>query len=277
MKVIGWLGIALVLTTVVAGAVVAIPGIAAGASSFGRSSSVAAASSDPPAWGTGNLCTPVVGPGPADFTCVSDVSSSPVALWYNFSAPMGIQGGTVLVQIKGSEDCIYLNFHSFYSTIVIQLLGSFYSCPASGGGSPGATGPGINVVVNSEGDYVSFEQYGSNYATTVTEYGTTSIFRDFQYGSFTTSTFTYIGTTPGFTTCPSGITTGRVAQFYGYMTGLDDTFGTTFVNGVNVVHIPPNFSHTGPIYPPDGRGLGKGDVWVDIGTTTVPTGACEYL
>jgi len=275
MKVIGWLGVALVLTTLVAGIVVAVPGIVTGASSFGRGSTVSAASSgDPPAWGSGNLCTPVVGPGPADFTCVNGLSSSPVPLWYNFSAPMGIQGGTVLVTIKGSEDCINLNFHSFYSTIVIQLLGSSYSCPTSGGQG---SDPGVNVVINSEGDYVSFEQYGSNYLTNVTTYGTTTIVRDYQYASFTDTTITYIGTTPGFATCPSGITTGRVAQFYGYMTGLDDTFGTTFVNGINVAHPPPNFSHTGPIYPPDGRGLGTGDTWVDIGTTTTPAGVCSYL
>jgi hypothetical protein len=45
----------------------------------------------------------------------------------------------VNIWIHGSSDCIYLNFHSFYTNITIHLLGSDYACSShsgKGSGSP---------------------------------------------------------------------------------------------------------------------------------------------
>jgi len=276
MKIVGWLGIGLIVSFLVAGAAVTIPGAASGIQSFvmpshGNTGSVSAAPQ--PAWNTGNLCTPS-GLGTADVSCVSLVSAASYPLWYNFSAGE-LQGGTVTVTIYGSSDCINLNFHSFYTTIVVNIYGSHYSCP--GTGIDGVAGPGVNVVVNSEGDAFTLNQLGSYYTTNLVTYGTTTYVSTVQDGSYLLTTVTYIGTTAGFGTCPSGITDGRVA-WSEVSFGSYNTFSTIFVDGTNVAHAPPNYAYsTEPLLPPDGAAFGFSDLYGNATTQTAPTGSCSYL
>lgn len=280
MKVAGWLGVGLVVSLMVVGAAFAIPGAASGFQSLVKpQQAIPSMSPNQPAWNTGNLCTTISYPGPGDVTCVSLVSKSPVPLWYNFSAGE-VQGGTVTVAVYGSADCINLNFHSFYSTIVVDLLGSDYSCTATGPPLPigSASGiPGVNVVINSEGDSFNLYQMGSDYVTSVTSYGTTTYASTVMEGSFLNTTVTYIGTTAGFVTCPSGIVDGRVA-WSEVSFGSFNTFNTVFVDGKNVKVVPPNYAYsTEPLLPPDGNAYGTGDLYGNETTQSAPPGSCAYL
>ncbi|MGP8075830.1 MAG: hypothetical protein ACLP8Y_03720 [Thermoplasmata archaeon] len=234
---------------------------------------VATLDSIEPNWNSGNLCDSISYTGPGDVTCVSLVSEAPFPLWYNFSAGT-IQGGTVTVVVYGSADCINLNFHSFYSTIVIDLLGSDYSCPAT---PASAGGPGVNVVVNSEGDSFTYDQYGSQYVSNITFYGTTTYASDLMDGSVLNTTVTYIGWSPATNACPSGITDGRVA-WSEVSFGSFNTFNTIFVDGTNVAHPPVNYAYsTESLQPPDGNGYGTSDLYGNETTQTEPLGACSYL
>jgi hypothetical protein len=276
MKLVRWMGIGLVVSFLIAGATVAIPGAATGIHSLFQPQGITPSGGSPqPAWNTGNLCNSISYPGPGNVTCVSLVSQASYPLWYNFSAGE-VQGGTVTVAIYGSADCINLNFHSFYTTIVIDLLGSGYSCPASGvSGSP--VGPGVNVAINSEGDSFTLNQLGSVYTTNVTVYGTTTFVSAVQAGSGLTTTVTYVGTTAGFATCPSGITDGRVA-WSEVSFGSYNTFNTIFVDGTNVAHPPANYAYsTEPLLPPDGAAFGYNDLYGNETTQTAPAGSCSYL
>jgi hypothetical protein len=342
MRRAAWFAIGVVATLVVAMAVTEIPVATAGVESF-LGMSVATTSSDPsePAWNTGNLCSSITyGPGPGNVTCVSHISNSAVPLTYNFSAGK-VQGGVVNVTIYGSNDCIYLNFHSFYTTLNIDLLGSGYACPlqsgkssGSGGGAPNVLwaggnwgngngcshdsgwgsgwaspvewghsgkkcGPGVNIVVNSEGDILNLNQtelkskcgggdgfsdwgswgHGKGYATNVTIYGTTTVVNAVQYKGThgLNTTVTYIGTKPGFSVCPSGITYGRV-HWTEVSYGSHNTFSTIFIDGTNIAHPPANYTYfTVPLAPPAGISYGYNNLYGNETTQTVPLGSCQYL
>jgi hypothetical protein len=262
----------------VAGAAAVMPGAASGIHSLLQPSENHPAMGSPqPSWNTGNLCTTITYGGPGDVNCVSLVSASPYPLWYNFSAGQ-VQGGTVVVTIQGSTDCINLNFHSFYSTIVVRLLGSDYSCSSSILGPAAATAPsGVNIAVNSEGDTFNLIQNGSSFSTTLYIYGTTTYVSAVQTGSSLITTTNYIGTKPGFSVCPSGITDGRVS-WSEVSYGSFNTFNTIFVDGTNVAHAPPNYAYaTYPLLPPDGAGFGFSDLYGNETTQTAPVGSCSYL
>ena len=276
MKVIGWLGIGLVVSFMIAAAAFAIPGAVAGHPSLKETTTTPAMSPNQPAWNTGNLCTELTNPGPGDYTCVNLQSAAPVPLWWNFSAGE-VQGGTVTVVIYGSADCINLNFHSFYTTIIIELYGSWYSCPAGISPSSVSNTPGVNIAINSEGDSFSLTQLGSYYATDVTIYGTTTYATTVMDGSFLNTTNTYIGTKPGFSVCPSGIVDGRVS-WSTVSLGSFNTFNTVFVDGTNTHVAPPNYAYsTEALLPPDGIALGTGDLYGNETTQTAPAGSCAYL
>jgi len=143
MKRAGWLGIGLVATILVVGALGLNPATASNVQSFLGISSTSG-SSDPvlPVWNSGNLCSAMEhGPGPGDINCVSWISNAPYPLWYNFSGG-GSKGGTVNVTILGSHDCININFRNTMNGVInIRLFGSDYSCPASSGHGTGWSGP----------------------------------------------------------------------------------------------------------------------------------------
>jgi hypothetical protein len=319
-----WLGIGLVVTLVMAGAVSFAPSTARILQSQSGTSAVGVSSAQSqPSWNTGNLCNALTyGPGPGDVTCLSYVSHSPYPLWYNFSAG-SVTGGTVNVTILGSDECIYLNFHSFFTTINIHLVGSGYACPShprdargnsgsylstggvgdwhheqsgchirswdSGdtelafawghGGGKKRCAPGVNIVVNSEGDTLRLVQCGRYYVTNVTVYGTTTLVNATQswHSRGLNTTITYIGTKPGFAVCPSGITDFRVT-WSELSYGSRNTFNTIFVDGTNVAHPPPNHPYsTQPMLPPDGTSYGRGNLYGYETTQTPPFGSCHYL
>ena len=283
------MGIGLIVAITVVGAVSVTPATASGLQAFlGVSGGTSSSATGQPNWNSGNLCSSISGLGTTDVNCVSTISHSPYPLTYNFSAGK-IQYGVVNVWINGSSDCIYLNFHSFYTNITIHLMGSDYSCSShsgKGGGSASLTplwgsgggkgsgcsggrgkgdsspvsavanwghgkkscAPGVNIVVNSEGDTLNLLSAssshcsgGGDYSTNVTIYGTTTVVNAVQSkgSDHINTTITYIGTKPGFSTCPSGITYGRVA-WTEVSYGSHNAFNTIFVDGTNVVHVPPN-------------------------------------
>lgn len=312
------------MVVVAAATLAVIPGAATVVQSLSGSSVATSSSDTQPTWNSGNLCTPTAGPSAGDWNCVSIISKAPYPLWYNFSAGE-IQGGVVNIWIYGSNDCIYLNFHSFDTKINIYLYGSEYSCPSSATSSTNSlfgpiigdwsktgcsssvtiysylvpfdgNGPsekscktGVNIVVNAEYDTLNLVQCGSSYATNVTVYGTTTVVNSVQGGchkkcSFfssqsdhLTTTIIYIGTTAGFSTCPSGITDGRVTwseKAY----GSHDTFNTIFIDGTNVVHAPANYAYsTEPLLPPDGHSYGYENLYGNETTQIAPTGSCSYI
>lgn len=319
------MGIGLITAVLVVGALSAIPTAATGVlSAIGVSPAASSSSSSQPVWNSGNLCSwisdnPVTG----DVNCVSLASDSYAPLWYNFSAGE-VQGGVVNVWVYGSNDCIYMNFHSFDTTINIHLFGSDYSCPSHPSTSSSGWGPvvagssdwgnqkgngcssysqwpyvawldpawvskptscptGVNIVVNAELDIVNLLQTGSNYATNVTIYGTTTVVNAAQIpkrcsggAENLNTTIIYVGTTAGFATCPSGITYGRVS-WTELARGSHDTFNTIFVDGTNVHVLPPNSPYsTVPLLPPEGV-LGFHDLYGSETTTTAPSGSCHYL
>lgn len=225
-----------------------------------------------PKWNSGNLCTSLVtNPVAKTVTCTSTYSADPTPLWYNFSAGE-VTGVTFTVYVYGSADCINMNFHSFYSAIVINLIGSEFAC----GGAPGLT-PGVNIVVNSEGDTVQVNEIGSSYATNLTSYGATVAPSVFEDGSSLNTTVTYVGWSEETQTCPSGIVDGRVSWSVTQI-GSYNTFSTIFVDGTNVVHAPPNYAYsTEPMTPLDGTAFGIGNLYGNETTQTAPAGACYYL
>ena len=304
----------------VAGMLSALPGAATGSPATGATPAGASAAADPqPIWNSGNLCSPS-GINTSTVTCVSWYHWGHPVLWYNFSA-YEQTGGVVNIWIFGSHECIYLNFHSFDTTVNIHLLGSDYSCASSSGSGGGGGGwspivqwghqggcsgghgwgsgwflpewfhkggnscpVGVNIAVNSEGDTVNLIQSGSNYATNVTVYGTTTVVNVYQgtrdcwneNGNYLNTTIIYIGTKPGFSTCPSGITFDRV-KWSILARGSHDTFNTIFVDGTNVHSLPANSGYaTVPLLPVDG-GLGYHDLYGSETTTTAPAGSCQYL
>jgi hypothetical protein len=321
-----------IVTIVAMGAVSILPASGSGLQMMlGLSGGSASSAAAEPQWNSGNLCK-ATGLGTTDVNCVSYISDSKAPLSYNFSAGK-LKGGVVNVVIKGSNDCIYLNFHSFNTLLNVTLLGSGYSClTPSGGGSSGnsispmwgggggqggsgcskgsgwggnsatsawgsggqwtkSCGPGVNIVVNSESDILNLTQSPSSYhhsrcnnqatpyATNVTIYGTSTVVNAVQSwdSSRLNTTVTYIGTKPGFSTCPSGITYGRVA-WTEVSYGSHNTFNTIFVDGTNVAHVPPNSPYaTEPLGPPNGISYGSGNLYGDETTTTAPTGSCQYL
>jgi len=276
MKLVGWLGVALVVTFMVGAVIFVFPGAVSGVSSF-LTPNGGNPHQPEPTWSSGNLCSSISYPGPGDITCVSLQSDSSVPLWWNFSeVPAETEHGTITVVIYGSSDCINMNFHSFYSAIVIDLKGSDYSCLPFAAGLPAGTTAGVNIVVNSEGDSIAVVQEGSFYALNITSYGTTTFPSIVQWGAELNTTVTYIGTTPGFASCPSGITVGRVA-WSEVAFGYHDTFNTIFVDGP--VHMAPtNYGYsTEPLQPPDGNANGVGDLYGNETTQTAPAGSCAYL
>jgi hypothetical protein len=121
----------LIVAIFVVGAMSVAPASASGIQALGGAAgSTSTAATDQPNWNAGNLCHSISGIGTANVNCVSYASNSRVPLTYNFSAGK-LQGGTVNVWIYGSNDCIYLNFHSFYTNITIHLMGSDYGCASS--------------------------------------------------------------------------------------------------------------------------------------------------
>lgn len=129
MRRLGWIGIGLIVTVAVVGLVIVVPVASLGLPSALSVSAAAGSSDSPqPKWNSGNLCNAVFNvPNPGDVQCVSKISDSKVPLWYNFSAGK-VKGGVVNVTIIGSHDCIFMNFHSFDTTLNITVLGSGYTC-----------------------------------------------------------------------------------------------------------------------------------------------------
>ena len=283
MKRTAKLGVGIVAAFLVAGFALFLPASLAGThSSTPLQSSGGGLDVNQPVWNTGNLCTPTVtGSGPFVYTCTSYASGEnglggsagiSAPLWYNFSAGEST-GNTYVITLIGSDDCLYLNFHSFDSSIVIYLDGSSYVCPASAAGGP--LQPGINIVVNSEGDAFSLIQDGSSYATNITTYGTTVVPVVLQEGSYLYTNVTYIGTSAS--TCPSGITDGKVAWSVTQI-GTNDVFGTIFVDGTNVHVAPPTYDwSTEPMTPLDGTAFGYGLSYGNETTNNLPAGGCSYI
>ncbi|MGA8542785.1 MAG: hypothetical protein WB947_04510 [Thermoplasmata archaeon] len=261
--------------------IITVPGAAAGFQSLARPGAISASGDPPvfleiqPAWNTGNLCPGTVPNAAGNAVCVNLVSASSVPLWYNLSAGE-VKGGTINVYIYGSDDCIYLNFHSFDSTINVVTYGSDYSCSATGGD------PGLNIVVNSESDSFSLTQLGSGYSTDITVYGTTTQVSVGMAGSDDNTQVTYIGWSAETGTCPSGITgggeTGRVVLWDTVSFGSYNNFATVFVDGTNVAHPPPNYGPTTEaLAPPDGMAYGTSDTYTNSTTQTTSPGDCYYL
>lgn len=140
----GWLIVALVVTVAVAGALSVIPSAATGLQSFlGTSSGTGSSDPGQPVWNTGNLCpTPLPGVGTLHVSCMNTQSGT--TLVENFSSTL--QGGYVNILITGSNDCIYLNFHSFYTDITITLKGSHYACVSTS--ASGEKNPSITLCGN---------------------------------------------------------------------------------------------------------------------------------
>jgi hypothetical protein len=128
MRKASWLGFGLIAAAVIAGAAILAP-----AGGLGIPSPLALAGSSSghtpePNWNSGNLCRAVFNnPYPGYDQCVSYVSDSKAPLWYNFSAGK-VENGVVNVTIYGSNDCVFLNFHSFDTTINLHLYGTGYTC-----------------------------------------------------------------------------------------------------------------------------------------------------
>jgi len=146
MRRAGWLGVGLIVTIVLAGAVTVVPATATNVSSLLESSAVASsASTYQPVWNSGNLCNSIhTGPGPGDISCRSTISNSQYPLWYNFSAG-GNPGAVVNVTIYGSNDCINMNFRGVYEGVInIVLYGTDYSCSSySGNWNGNAASPAL--------------------------------------------------------------------------------------------------------------------------------------
>jgi hypothetical protein len=294
MKRLGWLSVGLVLTIAIAAAVSVAPAFATSQKAGSPAAAVAAPSANP-AWNTGNACvapdgTMTIGTydGHPYELCNVEVSGTsnpftgtydPVNLWWNFNANE-TQGMIFEVQVFGSVDCLTFNFHSFYGTVDIILMGSQYVCMPSGGtsgiaGQP-AGAPGVNVAINSEGDNVTVIEAGSAYASMFYVYGTTTSMNFLLGGSILTPTVFFMGITAGFGTCPSGITYGRV-YLSAVSGGSYNTLNTVWVDGTNVANPPMNVPYyTIHWWPMDG-GLGTQDYLGFEVTQSAPANGCSYL
>lgn len=224
-----------------------------------------------PKWNTGNLCTPTF--GPLREACDSSYSADPTPLWYNFSAG-NVRGVSYWVNVTGSADCIYLNFHGFYGTITINLIGSEFACKSLTGG----TAPGVNIVVNSEGDLVTVNEIGSNYVTNLTTYGSTVAPQFLEQGSYLNAWVTYVPWSPSKNACPYGLTYGR-SYWTVTQIGSNNVFNTIFVDGTQNVHWASyNYAYsTEPMTPLDGTSFGSNNLYGNETTQTVPPGVCQYL
>jgi hypothetical protein len=295
MKRLAWLSVGLVLTIAIASAAYAAPAFATSLKGGSPSAAITAGAGEPN-WNMGNACaapdgTMSVGTynGHPYELCNVEVSGSsnpftgqynPVMLWWNFSAGE-TQGMIFTVQVFGSVDCLTFNFHGFYGTVDLILMGSQYVCPSQGGVVAGVHGqpagaPGVNVAINSEGDNVTVIEAGSAYASTFYVYGTTTSMNFLLGGSVLTPTVFFIGTTAGFGTCPSGITAGRV-YLSAVSGGSYNTLNTIWIDGTNVVSPPANVPYyTTNWWPIDG-GLGYMDYLGFEVTQSAPAGSCSYL
>jgi hypothetical protein len=294
MKRLGWLSVGLVLTIAIAGAVYAAPAVATTISGTLPSAAITASTSEPN-WGNGNACSGSNGTisyapedGHASIYCQVTASGSynvftgettPLYLYWNFTANE-TQGMIMTVEVYGSVDCLTFNFHGFYGTVNIVLLGSGYYCAPSGGAVAGGSGPsgnpGVNVAINSEGDAVTVIQAGSGYASDFYVYGTTTSMNFLLGGSELSPTVFFIGTTAGFGTCPSGITFGRT-YVHGVSGGAYNTLSTVWVDGTNVASPPANVPYFTVHWWPINGGLSKGDKLGYEVTQSSPSAGCGYL
>jgi hypothetical protein len=150
--------------------------------------------------------------------------------------------------------------------------------------------PGVNIVVNSEGDVFNlnqtveqsskcFDEGGRGYSTNVTIYGKTIPVTAVQYKGThdLNTTFTWIGLTAGFAQCPYGTMEGKVS-WSETSWGSHNLFATIFVDGTNVVHPPPNTPYSiAPLTPPAGTSYGYHNLYGNETTQIAPPGACHYL
>lgn len=230
-----------------------------------------------PGWNTGNLCTTITTVG-TTVTCTATASGtpgSPLVLNYNFAnTPEHAQGWTDNINIEGSYDCIIINVHSFYSTINVNLDGSYYSCagtPALGAGVSSS----VNFAINSENDTLNIQEYGSHYNSTFYVYGTTVPVALTVSGSFDYPTVNYIGMEPGFKPCPSGLESKSWVMESSLVSyGSFNTLNTTWVNGPGYSGL--NSGYTIYAWPPTGD-YGFSNVQGKTTTTTAPADSCAYL
>lgn len=142
------------VTVGIVGAAMVVPAGGFGLPSVSTFSASASTGDSPqPVWNSGNLCKAVFNdPNPGDVQCASSISDSKAPLWYNFSAGK-VKGGVVNVTISGSNDCIFMNFHSFDTTLNITILGSGYACAYSSNGtiSGSPSGSVVNAGVSDWG------------------------------------------------------------------------------------------------------------------------------
>lgn len=278
MKIFAWVGLGVVVAVLIGGSAAAIPGLVLGHENAAPSSSGAVFSTTEPAWNTGNLCQQLTTVGTV-VTCDSYQSASPVNLYWNFSSGE-VQGMTFNVVVYGSVDCIIMNFHSFYSTINIDLKGSNYAC----GGLPDPQ-PGVWAAINSEGDTVNIDEQGSSYSSVFYAYGgqahsgAASIgINIVLYGSFLSPNVDFIGLTPGFAVCPSGIVykTG-VTEASEISYGSYNLLNTTWVDGTNNPHAAGlNMAYTTSAFPVSGD-IGNYNLIGTEVTQTPPVDSCAYL
>ncbi len=139
------MGFGLIATFVITGAAILVP-----AGGFGLPSPLTVASAptahEPqPKWNSGNLCKVTFNnPYPGYDQCTSYISNSKAPLWYNFSAG-SVKDGVVNVTIAGSNDCVFLNFHSFDTTINLHIEGTGYACAYSANGT--ISGGGVSDLL----------------------------------------------------------------------------------------------------------------------------------
>ncbi len=262
-----WLSVALAVTmTFAAFAAVAPLGSAA-------SPTHPAAAVDPaatPVWNTGNLCTSLTTGsmgGETYITCIGDQSDQNV--WWNFSTP---EDTVLQVTEQGSNDCINLNFASFYNTILLTLQGSNYHCSGTAG---------VNIVINSEGDTVIFTQEASNYHVNTYLYSFTVNYNVILEGSFVVDKVYFIGVNGGLGSasqvCPFGVTNGlppdnRIAIRSTIALGSYDTLSTIWVDASGPTVAPYSIAWVAAI-----NGFGVYDYLGYQVTNSPPAAGCSYL
>lgn len=279
MKLIAKAGIGIAVASLIGMAFLAFPSVAGFTPMSGSMSSNVPylGPTAKPMWNAGNLCTTVTQAGNIE-TCTATVSGypgHPAVLYWNFTnTPNTVQGNTTNINIEGSWDCIIINIHSFYSTININLLGSFYSCA----GTPvlgGAVTSSVNVAINSEGDTFNVQQYGSNYNSTYFVYGTTVPVSLALNGSHDFPTVNYIGTGAGFTPCPWALESKSFVTEVSLLSyGSFNMLNTTWVNGPGYSGL--NHGQTILSWPVMGD-YGTHNSLGDTISTTAPANSCAYL
>jgi len=278
MKLIAKAGIGVVVASLIGMAFLAFPSVAGIAPMAGSMSSNMPMLGPPnPGWNTGNLCTTITTVGMVE-TCTSTQSGfpgSPLVLNYNFeNTPATAEGWTLNINVEGSYDCLIINVHSFYSTVNLNLDGSFYSC-AGTSVLGGAVTSSVNVAINSEGDTFNVQQYGSNYNATYYVYGTTVPVALALNGSHDFPTVNYIGTGAGFTPCPWALESKSFVtevQLLSY--GSFNMLNTTWVNGPGYSGL--NHGQVISAWPVMGD-YGSHNSLGDTITTSAPANSCAYL